>query len=115
MHCRFYVQILVKDEIGVYGSGTWAGGGVGASPGQNPRLEIEPEFGPGHVDPRVGLATVGAGPWVVNCNVPLMTHDLTIARDIARRVSERGGGLPLVEAMGLPHGSGAIVPQASFL
>lgn len=56
------------------------------------------------------MATVGAGPWVINCNVPLNTPDLAIARDIARRVSERGGGLPLVDAMGLPHVAGEILP-----
>ena len=32
---------------------------------------------------------------------------LAEARRIARSVSERGGGLPAVEAMALPHGDGA--------
>lgn len=99
---------MEQGGIGECGSGTWEGGDGG--PAHATRPEIEPDFGPSHVDPRVGVATVGAGPWVVNCNVPLNTPNLATARDIARRVSERGGGLPLVEAMGLPHGTGEILP-----
>ena len=32
---------------------------------------------------------------------------LAAARRVARAVSARGGGLPAVEAMALPHGDGA--------
>ncbi len=44
---------------------------------------------------------------MVNFNVLLATADMRLARGIARGVSARGGGLPGVEAMALPHQQGA--------
>ncbi|EIE23961.1 Formiminotransferase [Coccomyxa subellipsoidea C-169] len=70
---------------------------------------MRPDFGPSELDPRRGLATVGALPWVVNFNILLQTDDLQLARQIARAVSGRGGGLPSVEAMALPHEEGEIL------
>eukprot|EP00897_Mesotaenium_endlicherianum_P004674 jgi/Mesen1/4234/ME000022S03522 len=63
-----------------------------------------PDFGPGQADTRSGCAAVGATPWVLNYNVPLVTADARLARRIARQVSERGGGLEGVQAMALAHG-----------
>eukprot|EP00889_Picochlorum_renovo_P000243 jgi/Picre1/27273/NNA_000242.t1 len=60
-----------------------------------------PAFGPSVVRPEWGIACVGSVPWVVNHNVVLNTPDVAVAKDIARRVSERGGGLQAVQAMGL--------------
>lgn len=59
---------------------------------------------------RCGAAAVGASQWVTNLNVPLATDDLKAARLIARSVGHRGGGLPFVEAMALPHANGAPLP-----
>ncbi len=70
---------------------------------------MRPDFGPSKLDPRRGLATVGALPWVVNFNILLQTDDLQLARQIARAVSGRGGGLPSVEAMALPHEEGELL------
>ena len=42
-----------------------------------------------------------------NASQLLQGVGLEEARRIARTVSERGGGLPAVEAMALPHGEGA--------
>ncbi|BDA46386.1 probable formimidoyltransferase-cyclodeaminase [Coccomyxa sp. Obi] len=67
---------------------------------------LQPDYGPEHLDPSRGLATVGAVPFVVNYNVLLKTDDMQLSRQIARAVSSRGGGLPSVEAMALPHEGG---------
>ncbi|GAB4820842.1 hypothetical protein N2152v2_007888 [Parachlorella kessleri] len=48
-----------------------------------------------------------ASPWIVNFNVLLDgVTELAAARRIARAVSERGGGLPSVQAMALYHEKG---------
>lgn len=60
-----------------------------------------PDFGPSIVPDKWGIACVGSVPWVINHNVVLNTADVDIARTVARRVSERGGGLKAVQAMGL--------------
>ena len=67
---------------------------------------FQPDCGRLEVDPSVGVACIGATPWVTNLNVPLDTGDVSFGRRIARRLSARGGGLPRVEAMALPHISG---------
>lgn len=66
----------------------------------------EPDLGPVVIEPRHGVAAIGASGWVTNVNVPLATADVQAARGIARAVSARGGGLPFVEAMALPHTDG---------
>jgi hypothetical protein len=65
------------------------------------------------VPPAAGAVAVGAAKWVVNLNVPLAGQagrggsvEFGIARRIARGLSERGGGLPEVQAMALRHGEG---------
>ena len=55
--------------------------------------------------PARGVVLVGAVPWVTNYNIQLHTTDLKAGREIATAVSQRGGGLPDVEAMALPHSS----------
>lgn len=77
--------------------------------------EERPDFGPADVDPRRGIATIGAVPWVVNYNVMLKTEDMKLARRIARSISSRGGGLPAVEAMALPHQHGECALVAALL
>jgi glutamate formiminotransferase len=44
---------------------------------------------------------VGARPFLIAYNINLGTRDLELAKGIARRVRERGGGLPRVQALGL--------------
>jgi len=79
------------------GQPRWAGA---VAPGGGP----PPDAGPREPDPRLGYCLVGAVPWLVNYNVAVRGCDMGAAREIARRVSERGGGLPAVEAMALTHG-----------
>ena len=58
---------------------------------------------------------MGALPWLVNYNIALETPDLKVARRIARKVSERGGGLPFVQSMALPHAEGVFEVACNLL
>lgn len=59
-----------------------------------------PDVGPARPHPRLGATAVGARPLMVAVNCELDRDDLELARDIARRVRERDGGLPGVRALG---------------
>ena len=60
-----------------------------------------PDFGPRVPHPSAGACAVGARPILIAFNVDLATTDLAIAKRIAARVRESGGGLPAVKAMGV--------------
>lgn len=60
-----------------------------------------PDFGPARLHPTAGAVAVGARPFLIAHNINLETRDLEMAKDIARRVRERSGGLPRVQALGL--------------
>jgi glutamate formiminotransferase len=72
----------VRDEIGVPGAGR------------------EPDFGPRATHPRAGAVAVGARPFLIAWNINLDTNDVEVAKAIARRVRESGGGLPAVQGNG---------------
>ncbi len=61
-----------------------------------------PEFGPSRPHPTAGATVTGARPFLVAWNIQLDSRDLALARSIARRVRERDGGLPAVQALGIP-------------
>jgi glutamate formiminotransferase len=61
----------------------------------------EPNLGPRSPHPTLGAVAVGARPPLVAVNCWLDTNDLIVARDIARRIRERDGGLAGVRALGL--------------
>jgi glutamate formiminotransferase len=63
--------------------------------------EIAPDFGPARLDERAGGVIVGARPPLIAFNVNLEGDDLEAAREVARAVRERDGGLPGVRALGL--------------
>jgi glutamate formiminotransferase len=63
--------------------------------------EVVPDRGPARLDPTAGGVIVGARPPLVAFNVDLLTDDLEVARAVAARVREAGGGLPGVRALGL--------------
>jgi glutamate formiminotransferase len=65
--------------------------------GQNGR---QPDFGPARMHPRGGAVAVGARPFLIAWNVNLDSDDVELAKRIARRVRESGGGLPRVQANG---------------
>ena len=59
-----------------------------------------PDYGPPALDPRMGAVAVGARPFLVAFNAFLDTDDVEVARAVARRVRESGGGLKAVRALG---------------
>lgn len=78
-------------------------------------LPVAPDAGPERPPRSKGVVVVGATSWVDNYNVPVHTGDVEAARRIARAVSERGGGLPSVQAMGLAHGGGVVEVACNLL
>lgn len=67
--------------------------------------ELRPDFGPDRLDPGAGAVLVGARPPLVAFNLLLDTADVRVARDVARAIRASGGGMPGVQAIGLPLAS----------
>lgn len=59
------------------------------------------DFGPSEPHATAGAVAVGARMPLVAYNVDLATDDLAVAKDIARSVREKDGGLPAVKALGV--------------
>jgi glutamate formiminotransferase len=59
----------------------------------------EPDFGPKKIG-KAGATAIGARPFLIAFNVNLVTDDAQIAKEIAKVVREKGGGLPSVKALG---------------
>ena len=70
----------LRDEIGQQGRG--------------------PDFGPSRTHPRAGAVAIGARPFLIAWNINLESPDVELAKRVARRVRESGGGLPAVQANG---------------
>ena len=64
-----------------------------------------PDDGPARFDARAGAVLVGARDVLIAYNVWLAGDDLGAARALARTVRASGGGLPAVQALGLPLAS----------
>src|ERR1051326_1892254 len=60
-----------------------------------------PDFGEPRIHPTAGATVVGARKALIAYNINLNTPDVTIAKEIAKRVRFSSGGLPCVKAMGL--------------
>jgi glutamate formiminotransferase / formiminotetrahydrofolate cyclodeaminase len=60
-----------------------------------------PDVGPSRLHPSAGATVVGARPPLIAYNVNLRTHDLGIAKSIAKTVRFSSGGLPSVKAIGV--------------
>ena len=60
----------------------------------------EPDIGPSRMHPSAGAVAVGARPFLIAYNINLASEDVDLAKRIARRVRESGGGLPKVQANG---------------
>ena len=60
----------------------------------------DPDFGPKRIHPTAGATAIGARPFLVAFNIYLDTGDVTIAKDIAKRIRTSSGGLPAVQASG---------------
>src|SRR5215203_6223908 len=62
--------------------------------------ERAPDEGPARVHDSAGAIAVGARPFLIAFNVILRSDDLAVARQIARTIRARNGGLPFVKALG---------------
>lgn len=71
--------------------------GLKAEIGQRGR---EPDLGPARLHPSAGAVAVGARPFLIAYNINLASDDVDLAKRIARRVRESGGGLPRLQASG---------------
>ena len=60
-----------------------------------------PDFGPAEPHPTAGVIAVGARYPLIAFNVVLQSHDVSLARDVARSIRASNGGLPAVKAIGL--------------
>ncbi len=60
----------------------------------------EPDAGPARMHPSAGAVAVGARPFLIAYNINLDSSDVDLAKRIARRIRESGGGLPRVQANG---------------
>src|SRR5882762_7270210 len=69
----------------------------------------DPDFGPKRIHPTAGATAIGARPFLVAFNIYLDTGDVTIAKDIAKRIRSSSGGLPAVQASGFEVGGKAQV------
>lgn len=68
--------------------------------------ELRPDFGPAELHPTAGATLVTARPPLAAFNVELAGADLPLAREIASRLREAGGGLEGVRAIGIDLGKG---------
>jgi glutamate formiminotransferase len=66
----------------------------------DPAADRRPDFGPARTHPRAGAVAVGARPFLIAWNINLDSNDVEVAKRIARRVRESGGGLPAVQGNG---------------
>ncbi len=68
-----------------------------------------PDAGPLVTHPTAGAIAVGVRPFLIAFNVNLRSRDLSIARQVARSVRARHGGLPFVKALGFELGTRGLV------
>ncbi|MEP6922706.1 MAG: glutamate formimidoyltransferase, partial [bacterium] len=59
-----------------------------------------PDVGPLRVNETAGAIAVGARPFLIAFNITLRSRDVSIARQIARAIRARSGGLPFLKALG---------------
>ena len=62
--------------------------------------ERAPDAGPTRVHESAGAIAVGARSFLIAFNVILRSDDIAVARQIARTIRARNGGLPFVKALG---------------
>lgn len=61
----------------------------------------KPDFGPERIHPTAGATAVGARFFLIAYNVNLKSHDVALAKSIAKAIREKDGGLPGVRSLGL--------------
>lgn len=60
----------------------------------------KPDYGPNKIHPTAGAIVIGARKYLIAYNVNLKTKDVNIAKEIAKKIREKDGGLPGVKALG---------------
>lgn len=71
--------------------------------------DFKPDFGEQKVHPTAGAVAIGAREFLIAFNVNLDTDDLQVAKDIAKQIREKDGGLPGIRALGvLLHSKGIV-------
>lgn len=63
--------------------------------------EWKPDYGPDTIHPTGGVTAIGARDFMIALNVNLGTTDLSIAKEIAKRVRFSSGGFRYVKAIGV--------------
>lgn len=66
---------------------------------ENPK--IAPDLGGPALHPSAGACIIGARKILIAFNINLQTDDVTVAREIARKIRASSGGMPFVKALGL--------------
>jgi len=61
-----------------------------------------PDLGGPALHPTAGACVIGARKLLIAFNVNLKSHDLSVARAIARKIRASSGGLPALKAIGVP-------------
>ncbi len=64
------------------------------------QLQGAPDEGPPAFHESAGATVVGARPFLIAFNVVLRSDDVAVARQIARTIRARNGGLPFLKALG---------------
>lgn len=59
-----------------------------------------PDYGPDKMHPTAGAIVIGARKYLVAFNVNLDTPDVEIAKEIAKKIREKDGGMKAVKALG---------------
>jgi glutamate formiminotransferase/formiminotetrahydrofolate cyclodeaminase len=66
--------------------------------GKNP--DRKPDFGPNTIHPTAGATAVGARQILIAYNINLATNNLSVAKQIAKQIRAKDGGLMAVKALG---------------
>lgn len=59
-----------------------------------------PDYGPPKMHPTAGAVVIGARKYLIAFNINLDTKDIGVAKQIAKKIREKDGGLPGVKALG---------------
>jgi glutamate formiminotransferase len=60
-----------------------------------------PDFGEASLHPTAGATVIGARKFLIAYNINLNTHDVALAKSIAKKIRASSGGLPHLKAMGV--------------
>jgi glutamate formiminotransferase / formiminotetrahydrofolate cyclodeaminase len=63
--------------------------------------ERRPDFGAAELHPTAGATVVGARKFLIAYNINLNTPDVSVAKNIAKKIRASSGGFPCVKAMGV--------------